>query len=174
MSHRIAIRPATDRQHLEEIRQLAHAIWHEHYPGIISPEQIEYMLQQQYSLDALETNVDERGICYDRALADLELIGFSAFGPLTESEETMLYSLYVRRDFRRSGCGRKLLDRVVESARTRRSTRIALTVNKRNDPAIEAYRHYGFRIRGPIVTDIGGGFVMDDHRMELDISAPPG
>ncbi len=46
-----------------------------------------------------------------------------------------------------------------------------LTANKRNDPAIEAYRHHGFRIRGPIVTDIGGGFVMDDHRMELDISA---
>ncbi len=174
MNHRIAIRRAIDRRHLEEIQQLAHAIWREHYPGIISPEQIEYMLQQQYSLDALETSLDDRGIYYDRALADLELIGFSAFGPLAESEETMLYSLYVRRDFRRSGCGRKLLDRVVEYARTRRSTRIALTVNKRNDPAIEAYRHYGFRIRGPIVTDIGGGFVMDDHRMELDISAPPG
>ena len=169
MSNRIAIRPATDQRHLKEIQQLAHAIWHEHYPGIISLEQIEYMLQQQYSLDALRTNLDERGIYYDRALVDLELIGFSAYGPLAESDEIMLYSLYVRRDFRRSGCGRKLLDRVVEHARTRRSTKVALTVNKRNDPAIEAYRHCGFRIRGPIVTNIGGGFVMDDHLMELDI-----
>ena len=169
MSNRIAIRPATGQQHLKEIQQLAHTIWHEHYPGIISLEQIAYMLQQQYSLDALRRNVDERGIIYDRALVDLELIGFSAYGPLAESDETMLYSLYVRPDFRRSGCGRKLLDRVVDHARTRRSTKVALTVNKRNDPAIEAYRHYGFRIRGPIVKDIGGGFVMDDHLMELDI-----
>ena len=169
MTDRIAICPATDPRHLEEIRQLAQLIWHEHYPGIISLEQIEYMLQQRVSIDALQRDVDERGVHYDRAQVDAELIGYSAYGPRASSDEIVLYSLYVRSDFRRSGCGRILLDRVMAFARTRLSTKVVLTVNRRNDTAIEAYRHYGFRTRGPIVTNIGGGFVMDDHLMELDL-----
>lgn len=38
-----------------------------------------------------------------------------------------------------------------------------------NAPAVEAYLRMGFVDKGPVVADIGGGFVMDDYRMEKAI-----
>ncbi len=45
---------------------------------------------------------------------------------------------------------------------------IWLTVNRRNERAIGAYRRAGFREVRAQVTDIGGGYVMDDYVMELE------
>ena len=38
---------------LPAIRELAAIIWHAHYPGIISREQIDYMLARMYALETL-------------------------------------------------------------------------------------------------------------------------
>ena len=43
--------------------------------------------------------------------------------------------------------------------------RLILSVNKRNAKAIAAYKRNGFVIAESVVTDIGGGFVMDDYIM---------
>ena len=45
-----------------------------------------------------------------------------------------------------------------------------LTVNKGN-PSVQAYQRLGFSIAAEIVMDIGGGFVMDDYRMEKPVVA---
>jgi ribosomal protein S18 acetylase RimI-like enzyme len=50
-------------------------------------------------------------------------------------------------------------------ARSHGCSRLVLAVNKRNDGAIAAYRHWGFRVERAITTDIGAGFVMDDYVM---------
>ena len=42
---------------------------------------------------------------------------------------------------------------------------LVLNVNKHNVSAQAAYQRRGFAIRGPVVLDIGGGFVMDDFVM---------
>jgi len=44
-----------------------------------------------------------------------------------------------------------------------------LTVNKNNSHSIAWYSRMGFTNAGPILQDIGGGFVMDDFRMEKSI-----
>ncbi len=49
--------------------------------------------------------------------------------------------------------------------------RLILSVNKRNAQAIAAYKRNGFVIAESVVTDIGGGFVMDDYVMAKGISA---
>lgn len=41
---------------LEPIRRLAHVIWHEHHPSIISTEQAEYMLGRMYSPERMREN----------------------------------------------------------------------------------------------------------------------
>ena len=38
---------------VELIEKLAHRIWHEYYPSIISMEQIDYMLDKMYSKESL-------------------------------------------------------------------------------------------------------------------------
>ena len=49
------------------------------------------------------------------------------------------------------------------------SSSVYLTVNKGNDDTIAIYRKWGFEIIDSVVTDIGGGFVMDDYIMSLDL-----
>ena len=45
-----------------------------------------------------------------------------------------------------------------------------LSVNKRNAKAIAAYHRNGFVIAESVVTDIGGGFVMDDYVMAKELT----
>jgi RimJ/RimL family protein N-acetyltransferase len=48
--------------------------------------------------------------------------------------------------------------------------RLILSVNKRNTKAITAYKRNGFAIVESVVTDIGGGFVMDDYVMAKELA----
>ena len=168
MDSKVTVKPAED-EHLYEIHKLAHAIWREYYPGIISSAQIEYMLREGYSLEALRRDITQREMRYDRALVEGTLVGFSSHGPHTDPEALMLHKLYVDSGFRRMGCARKLIEAASERARTNARSCVLLRVNKRNRAAIDAYARLGFSIRGSIVADIGGGFVMDDYWMRLEI-----
>jgi len=169
MGNEIVIEPATEDGHLFEIQKLAHAIWREHYPGIISPEQIEYMLREGYSLEALQRELAQESIRYDRALVEGALVGFSAYGPHSEAGTLALHKLYVEAAQRGTGCARKLVEAVANYARANSINRVILRVNKHNRIAMAAYERMGFTNQGPIVSDIGGGFCMDDYLMELDL-----
>jgi len=165
MSADVVIEPATEDTHLSEIHDLAHVIWREHYPGIISHEQIEYMLRTGYQLGALRRDLTQRQIRYDRALIDGALVGFAAYGP--HADALMLHKLYVDAARRGRGCARKLVEAASEYARANAFDRIVLRVNKSNRLAITAYERIGFTNQGSIVSDIGCGFSMDDYWMQL-------
>jgi diamine N-acetyltransferase len=159
----IAIEPARE-EHLAEIASLAGIIWRAHYPEIISPEQIEYMLAHMYDLDVLRRELAS-GIHFDRALVDGVLRGFSSYGPSGAPGEVKLHKFYVHPDWQRCGIGRALLNQCEANARGRGATSLVLNVNKRNVHAIAAYQKHGFTICESVTVDIGGGFVMDDYVM---------
>ena len=169
MGNEIVIEPATEDGHLSEIQKLAYAIWREHYPGIISSEQIEYMLREGYSLEVLQRDSKRDGVRYDRALVGGALVGFSAHEPDSDADALMIQKLYVEAAQRGRGCARKLVEAASEHALTNSLHRIILRVNKHNRIAIAAYERMGFANRGSIVSDIGSGFCMDDYLMELDL-----
>ncbi len=169
MGNEIVIEPATEDGHLSEIQKLAHAIWREHYPGIISPEQIEYMLREGYSFEALQRESTQDAIRYDRALVEGALVGFSAYGPHSDANALVLHKLYVEAAQRGRGYARKLVGAAAEHALANSLNRIILRVNKHNRVAIAAYERMGFANQGSIVSDIGSGFSMDDYVMELDL-----
>jgi ribosomal protein S18 acetylase RimI-like enzyme len=169
MSNEIVIEPATEDGHLSEIQRLAHSIWREHYPGIISSEQIEYMLQEGYSLETLQREFAQGVIRYDRALVDGAVVGFSAYGPHSDAHALVLHKLYVEASQRGTGCARKLVEAASNYAQANSLDRVILRVNKRNRGALAAYERMGFSNQGSIVSDIGGGFSMDDYLMELDL-----
>ena len=154
----VKILPA-DPEHMADIARLAEIVWRAHYPGIISSEQIDYMLSKMYDLDVLRCEMKE-GVTYLRALESDQLRGFAAYGPA--GDEAKLHKLYVHPEHQRSGIGRALLHEVERASMGRT---LMLTVNKRNHQAIAAYQKHGFAIRESIVIDIGGGFVMDDYVM---------
>lgn len=151
----------------DALSALAGVVWRAHYPSIIAMAQIDYMLAQRYA-PALIRDEIARGVIWDTARAGGRPVGFSACLP-PRAGEMKLDKLYVHPDFQRRGCGRQLVARAAAAARAAGCAALVLAVNKRNAPALAAYRGYGFRVREAMVQQIGGGFVMDDYLMVMNV-----
>ncbi|WP_300453942.1 GNAT family N-acetyltransferase [Accumulibacter sp.] len=151
---------------------LARLVWQRTYPGIISQEQIDFMLEQRYNPQRLREELATPGIWWDQIRVDGQLVGFAS-ALTTAAGEMKLDKLYVAPQHQRSGLGARLLERVVEHALANGCRTLILAVNKRNEQAIAAYRKHGFGIRESVCVDIGGGFVMDDFIMAKPLVAPP-
>ena len=147
----------------EALVELAASIWRACFPGIISSEQIEYMLAQRYK-PGLVRQLLARGDLWLAALAGDELIGFAHGHPL-QAGDYKLDKLYVHQDWQRHGIGGRLIESVRKHALEHDCSRLMLRVNRQNRAAVDAYLKHGFRVATLIVEDIGGGFVMDDYVM---------
>jgi GNAT superfamily N-acetyltransferase len=164
---RLEIQPSA-AEHLPEVAALAAVTWRAHYPGIITHEQIDYMLARMYDLEVMRRELGQ-GIRYDRLLADGKLVAFAAYGPMGESE-MKLHKLYVDPQRQRQGFGSRLLAHVEAESRRRGYRTLILAVNKGNTKATAAYLKNGWTIRESVVADIGGGFVMDDYIMAKSLA----
>jgi ribosomal protein S18 acetylase RimI-like enzyme len=153
---------------VERMAALAREIWHDHYPAIISTAQIDYMLGQRYDPAVVRAELAGRDIWWDKLVVGEELCGFSSYLLAGEPDTMKLDKLYVRTSCQRRGYGAMLIERALAEARRQGSRRLVLAVNKNNVTAIAAYLKHGFRIAEAMVSEIGGGFVMDDYIMEKD------
>jgi diamine N-acetyltransferase len=165
----VKILPATE-QHLPALIELAGTIWRQHYPGIISREQIEYMLARMYSLETLREEMRAREIRFVRLLVADQFVGFAAFGPTGESGVMKLHKCYLLPACHGRGYGSLLLRHCERAAREAGACRLILAVNKHNTKAIAAYQRNGFAIVESVVTDFGRGFVMDDYVMAKELA----
>lgn len=159
----IEIRPITPPD-VPAISALAREIWQASYPGIITQEQIDFMLEQRYGHERLYDDLEDADKWLDQAFLDGRRIGF-AFSEIYKGE-FKLDKLYIHPDVQRQGVGGQLIAHVAERAKKHGYPCVVLAVNKRNEKAINSYKKYGFTVRETIVDDIGQGYVMSDFVME--------
>ena len=152
---------------IQKVQDLAHEIWFDHYPGIISNEQIDYMLKLMYSEEVIKKEIRE-GFSWDFILFDSVAIGFVACS-FDENEILKLNKLYIKVNYHGKRIGQQTLAFVENKAHNLNAKKICLTVNKMNIKAITAYKKYGFEIEKAVITKIGNGYVMDDYIMCLDL-----
>ena len=160
------IRPATEAD-IPLLRDLAQRIWRECYPGIITPEQIEFMLGWMYSEEEIRRQLAAK-IPWEIAEHDGEPVGYLSW-QREDDGRVKISKLYVLPQHQRRGLGRRMLEHICEHARTAGSHAVWLQVNKRNERAIGAYLKAGFHIANEAVFEIGGGFVMDDYLMTCSV-----
>jgi RimJ/RimL family protein N-acetyltransferase len=151
------------------IQELAHTIWHSHYPGIISVEQIEYMLDLMYSANCINKEITD-GHKWVLLLLKDQPVGFLSYIFESENRKVKLNKLYILSSFHGNGYGQQSLNYVKTHAKDLQASILYLTVNKQNKKAIDAYLKAGFYIDKNIITDIGHGYIMDDYIMAFDIN----
>jgi GNAT superfamily N-acetyltransferase len=169
VSDAIQIVPTTETD-LTALAELAGVIWRQYYPGIITREQVEYMLARIYSVETLKEEIRSRGIHYYRLLAEGRFAGFASIGPADTAGVMKLHKLYLLPELHGRGHGSLLLRHCEREARRLGASRLILAVNKRNARAIAAYQRNRFVVVESVVNDIGGGFVMDDFIMAKDLT----
>lgn len=164
----ITIQPATPAD-IPTLRELARHIWHEHYPGIISREQIDYMLARMYDADTIRREMDD-GVEWSLVRGDGDAAGFISCEFDADARRVKLHKLYLLPSLHGQGLGRQMLEQVRVWAAQRGACEIRLQVNKGNSRALRAYERAGFQVREAVVADIGGGFVMDDFILVLPLA----
>ena len=142
----MTIREIESGSDIMEVNRLAGLIWHEAYRGIVSREQIAYMIERFQSVRAITEQLALEGYRYYLMEDAGRAVGYCGVQP---------------RD------GRQFLSKVGLCREVGARTSW-LTGYRRNERAIGAYRRTGFREVRAQVTDIGGGYVMDDYVMELE------
>lgn len=145
---------------------MAEEIWHEYFPALISEEQIDYMLEKFLSFDSIFEQIQNGYECF-LLIHDYTFAGFA--GVHEENGSLFLSKLYIHKDFRGNGISSKVMKNLIELCKVRSLDKIWLTCNRGNESALAIYKHFGFIQTREQVSDIGGGFVMDDYILEYPV-----
>ncbi len=167
----LQIVPVTRSEQVAAVATLAHEIWYEFFVPLVGRPQVDYMVQKFQNAVAIQLQIDQgyeyflvrRAVTPGQAM-DMGDIGYCAVQQ-QPGRVMFLSKFYLHHAARGTGTGRKRMEFIEGLARRRELSLLWLTVNKGN-PSVQAYQRLGFRIAAELVMDIGGGFVMDDYRME--------
>lgn len=156
---------------LPVIHDMAQIVFRHTYFDILSPQQMEYMMEWMYSLPNLHKQLSE-GHVYFIAYISGRPCGYMSIQKEGIDSGIMVFHLqkiYVMPSEQGKGVGKLLFNQAVDYVTNSfLPSRIELNVN-RNNNAVGFYRHIGMRILREGDFHIGEGFYMNDYIMGLDI-----
>ncbi|AMQ58101.1 GNAT family N-acetyltransferase [Algoriphagus sanaruensis] len=157
------------KEELSKVQSIAHRTWPSTFAKILSPEQIEYMLNWMYDLKMLESQLD-KGHTFLLSEENGVELGFAGFElNYSEGPKAKLHKIYLLPEAQGKGAGKALILEVAGRAKKSGQKSLLLNVNKYNQKAIDFYLKMGFQEIYKEVIDIGNGYVMDDVVMELNL-----
>ncbi len=165
----ISIKRATEDD-LLIIHNLAHKIWPNAYGDILSPDQLEYMLDLFYSHASLQRQFSDLKHDFLIILHENNPAGFASFSQKEANNSTTyrLHKIYLLPQLQGTGAGKLLLEYIINSIKTLGGISLELNVN-RNNKARFFYQKIGFKITSEEDIDIGKGYFMNDFVMCLSL-----
>lgn len=158
------------RAHKEDlpiVRKLADVIFPHTYSSLLTPQQIDYMMEWMYSPASLQKQMDD-GQHFFLLVSDGNPVGFMTVEP----QEELLFHLqkiYVLPSQQGKGAGRVLINAAESLVRSLipegETAALELNVN-RDNPAVSFYKKMGFKIDRQGDFPIGNGFYMNDYIMK--------
>lgn len=165
------------REDIPAIQAMAQVVFRRTYADIISPSQMEFMLDWMYSPESLLSQIESPGKAFFIVRLNGENIGYVS----VEREEKKsspegrplyhLQKLYLLPAFQGRGYGRRMVEFIADYVRTLHpegGARIELNVNRSN-PAVHFYKAIGMTLDREGDFPIGNGFFMNDYIFALDI-----
>ncbi|MDO5442577.1 MAG: GNAT family N-acetyltransferase [Bacteroidia bacterium] len=167
------IRPAGAAD-ISLIRSMADVVFRATYADILSPEQMEYMMDWMYSPESLMVQTEGEGRWFFIAEADGQPAGYVSyeFEDMLEDGRKLyhLQKLYAMPQYQGKGLGRRMLLFVEEALGEANpyGCRIELNVNRANS-AVDFYEHIGLTRDRQGDFPIGHGYFMNDYIYAIDI-----
>lgn len=151
------------------IRQMASVVFPATYKEILTPEQLDYMMEWMYSEENLRKQMEEEGHIYFIAYEECEAAGYVSIQQ--ESADVFhLQKIYVLPYFQKYHLGKLLFEQAIRAIKQMHpgDCRMELNVNRHNK-ALGFYEHMGMQKLREGDFPIGNGFYMNDYIMGLDI-----
>ncbi len=151
------------------IRSMAAEVFPATYRPLLTPEQVDYMMEWMYSPESLARQMGEEGHVYFIAERDGLPAGYVSVQP--EGEDLFhLQKLYVLPAGQGTGLGARLFRHAVGYIREVHPApcRMELNVNRGNK-ALGFYERMGMRRLREGDFPIGGGYFMNDYIMGIDL-----
>lgn len=163
------IRKATTAD-CELIRKMAKEVFPQTYLGIITREQIDFMMDWMYSVENLHRQMEREGHVYLIAYDEGQPAGYVSVQP-QGPDLFHLQKIYVLPSRQRSGAGKFLFEQAIAYIRQLHPKPCTMELNvNRHNPALGFYEHMGMKKVREGDFDIGNGFFMNDYIMSLDLS----
>ncbi|WP_217604690.1 GNAT family N-acetyltransferase [Chitinophaga sp. GbtcB8] len=147
------------------IQELTEIIWRPTYKDLLTPAQIEYMLDMMYSTTALTKQMTELQHQFLLLYDDATPIGFASYSTLDTPGIYKLHKIYVHGNYQGKGVGKFFMDTVTDRVKTAGAQILELDVNRENKARF-FYEKQGFSILKNKDTDIGNGYLMTDYVMQ--------
>ena len=106
---------------------------------------------------------------FARTAAAPRIVGYTGGHVEPATNRFFISKVYLLKEHRGHGYGSAAIRFYDLLCRERGCKAMYLTVNKKNEGAINAYKANGFEVIDAVETDIGEGFVMDDYIMERPV-----
>ncbi|MEQ1677854.1 MAG: GNAT family N-acetyltransferase [Chitinophagaceae bacterium] len=148
------------------VRELTYKVWPQTYTGLLSQEQIDYMLEMMYSPGSLLQQMNS-GTQFIIIYEGDEPVGFASYQEIKPAV-FKLHKLYVLPSQQGKGTGRFIIDHICNEIKGKGATALQLQVN-RNNKAKLFYEKLHFNLLEEIKLDIGNGFIMDDYVMQKEL-----
>ena len=157
-----------DLDDINTIGFLAQQIWPVAYGDILSPQQLDYMLQLFYSPASLRRQMKEdehRFLMMEEGSAP---IGFASWSATGEPGVFKLHKLYVQTGRQGKGRGKAILQFIFDDIREKGAKTLRLNVNRHNK-ARQFYEKIGFNVVREEDVPIGNNYFMNDFVMEVPV-----
>ena len=151
------------------IRAMALVAFPDTYKEILSPEQIDYMMEWMYSEESLRRQMMEEGHSYYLAYREGRAVAYLSIQP--EGEHVFhLQKLYVLPDYQGMHLGKQLFNQAIKAIKELHPAPCQMRLNvNRNNKALAFYEKMGMTKVDEGDFPIGNGYYMNDYIMGLDV-----
>ena len=146
------------------IQLLVEQIWRPTYQPILTPEQIDYMVEMFYSPTILRKQIAEQGHHFLLLYDDKTPIGYASYSTTDVADIYKLQKIYVHPGYQGQGVGKLFISHIIDAVKAAGATILELNVNKYNKARF-FYEKQGFTIYEEKDIDIGNGYWMNDYIM---------
>ena len=163
-----SIRKATTND-ISLIHEMAWVVFPHTYKEILTPEQIDYMMEWMYSEDSLHKQMEKDGHIYYLAFKEDEPAGYLSIQP--EGEHVFhLQKIYVLPSFQGMKLGKQLFEQAIKAIKEfhQAPCQMRLNVNRQNK-ALAFYERMGMVKVDEGDFPIGNGYYMNDFIMGMDM-----
>lgn len=162
------IRKATTND-ISLIHKMAQEVFPATYKDILSPEQLEYMMEWMYSPENLRKQMEKEGHIYYIAYQGCEPAGYVSIQ--SEGEHLFhLQKIYVLPHFQGKKLGKQLFLQAIQAIKEIHPEPCEMHLNvNRDNKALQFYKRMGMEKVNEGDFPIGNGYYMNDYIMGMNI-----